>query len=289
MWSPDLSALVVRSGSRRQLVAYGVPGNQASPPPAELAAQERFGARAYGRPPSLVSVRGSGLQVRRWPKPGEPLPAPSPISGVTAPRDAVAQLDALPACESGVWTFQRLLVAPGRPYVLGVSPERTVAFLVPEGKPSPLGCSSEAVVLEAIVVQKAERTVEGKRTPRLARCALDGKCQVAETDPFRIWPEQHERRIVAVPTKQGVVGLMSARAGTRWGVYLAQSLDGGRLYELPRVVGEGKTDRGQFEVGALVALPGRVLLLLSADVTGTTRRGWYVLASDDAGTNWGPP
>jgi len=110
------------------------------------------------------------------------------------------------------------------------------------------------------------------------------------SQPFRIWTQEHTREIVAVPTSQGVLAVMSARAGERrWGLYLAQSLDGGKTFELAQTIGEGTTDRGHFVLGALASLPKRTLLLISAEVTGTTRRGWYVLASDDGGENWGPP
>ena len=89
--------------------------------------------------------------------------------------------------------------------------------------------------------------------------------------------------------KEGVVAVMRATAGARWGLYLGQSSDAGENFELPRKIGEGATDRGYFELGALIRFDERILMLLSADVTGTTRRGWYVLASDDGGTHWGPP
>jgi hypothetical protein len=61
------------------------------------------------------------------------------------------------------------------------------------------------------------------------------------------------------------------------------------MYERQRVIGEGQSDRGRLELGALLSLGKRAILLLSADVTGTSRRGWFVLVSDDGGTNWGPP
>jgi hypothetical protein len=128
-----------------------------------------------------------------------------------------------------------------------------------------------------------------KKQPQLIRCALDGKCAQPKSPPFELWPEPHEQRVHAVATAKGVVATLSARAGARWAVYLAQSLDGGATFELPRVIGEGKSDRERFEVGALMMLRGRVLMLLTAEEIGTARRRWYVLASDDDGSNWGPP
>jgi hypothetical protein len=90
-------------------------------------------------------------------------------------------------------------------------------------------------------------------------------------------------------TEKGVLGVMSANAGDRWGLYLVQGPDNGAVYERQRVIGEGTGGRGRIELGALVSLGKRALLLLSADVTGTSRRGWFVMVSDDGGTNWGPP
>jgi hypothetical protein len=107
--------------------------------------------------------------------------------------------------------------------------------------------------------------------------------------PFRIWPEQHKRTFVTAATEQGIVAVMSARAGNRWGVYLAQGPGDGAVYERQRIIGEGNGDRGRIELGALVSFGKRALLLLSADVTGTSRRGWFVMVSDDGGTNWAPP
>ncbi len=125
--------------------------------------------------------------------------------------------------------------------------------------------------------------------PQLLRCTFDGKCSVPQSQPFDIWPEKHDRSIVSTATKQGIVAIMKARSGARWGTYLGTSMDGGKTFDLPRVIGEGGTDRGFFEIGALIGFPDRVVILLSADVTGTRRRGWYVLASDDGGQSWNEP
>jgi hypothetical protein len=128
-----------------------------------------------------------------------------------------------------------------------------------------------------------------KKVPQLLRCTFDGKCSTPQSPPFDVWTEKHERTISSVATNQGVVAVMTARAGARWGTYLGTSMDGGKTFDLPRVIGEGSTDRGFFEIGALIAFPERVIILLSADVTGTRRRGWYVLASEDGGQSWREP
>jgi hypothetical protein len=127
------------------------------------------------------------------------------------------------------------------------------------------------------------------KTPRLTRCNLDGQCAEPKSQPFELWPEQHERTLFSTATKNGVVAVMYARAGNRWGAYLAQSTDGGETFELPRLIGEGKIDLGFYEMGALVAFSEKTLLLLSANRSGSSQRGWYVLASSDGGTHWGPP
>jgi hypothetical protein len=63
----------------------------------------------------------------------------------------------------------------------------------------------------------------------------------------------------------------------------------GKLYDVPRVIGEATGERGRIELGALLSFGNRLLMLLQADVTGTSRRGWYVVASDDGGLTWSPP
>ena len=60
---------------------------------------------------------------------------------------------------------------------------------------------------------------------------------------------------------QGVVTVMRATVSDRWGLYVAQSLDGGKLYELPRVLGEGQGSRGRVDVHAVLSFGARVLLL----------------------------
>ena len=43
------------------------------------------------------------------------------------------------------------------------------------------------------------------------------------------------------------------------------------------------------DLGALISFGKRTLILLAADVTGTSRRGWYVIVSDDGGLSWSAP
>ena len=114
-------------------------------------------------------------------------------------------------------------------------------------------------------------------------------CETPTRPVFRPWIEKHERQFFAAPTEKGAFGVVVARAGERWGLYHVQSSDGGKFYERARVIGEGSGDRGKLDFGALVSFGKRTLLLISADVTGTSRRGWYVIVSDDGGETWNPP
>ena len=83
--------------------------------------------------------------------------------------------------------------------------------------------------------------------------------------------------------------LLLAKAGNRFGTYLATSTDKGNTFELPRVISETDTGRGFIDVGVLVPFDDRVVMLFTADVTGTRGRRWYAMATDDGGENWGPP
>jgi len=279
--SGELGGMLVTLGPRKLAMAYCAPAGKPAPEPGLWTIGEDAVAVPYGRPPSLLTVKGASLFVRPWPKPGEPVPVATPIPGFIADRDSARQLGEGPSCDAGEWSFQRVTQAPSASWLVGISPTRSFAVKLPAGNSALLGCSADAVVLQS----EEEKT----GVPQLIRCGLDGKCVSPKSPPFRVWPEKSDRQIRAVPTAQGVVGVLSARAGARWGLYLAQSSDPGGLYELPRAIGEGSSERGVLESGVLVALPKRVLLLVTADVTGTTRRGWYVLASGDGGTNWGPP
>ncbi len=277
--SAELSALVVYEG-RSPVIAFGAPGGQQQPKPLKPP-PGTYITTPYGRPAQLLSVARGGIEVRPWPRPGETLAPGSRIPGAIAGAGVADQLNRGPGCETGTWSMQRYATRPKVATIIGVSGDRSFAFNVPGGPSEQIGCGPEGVVVETVDPKK--------KVPQLVRCGLDGKCAEPKSLPFNAWPGKHERTILMTATEQGVIATMGARVGARWGVYLAQSLDGGATFELPRIIGEGKSERGYFEVGALIHMAGRVLILMSADVTGTTRRGWYVLASDDGGSNWGPP
>jgi hypothetical protein len=168
-------------------------------------------------------------------------------------------------------------------FLLGISPAKTIALALPPttAKTTRVGCSNGKYV-----VQTADPK---ENAPTLSLCDFEGACVTPKKPPFRQWTEPHQEEIVTTPTAQGVAAVMTSRAGERWGLYFAQSVEGGADYEVSRVIGEGGGDRGRLDLGALISFGKRTLILLSADVTGTTRRGWYVIISDDGGLTWTSP
>ncbi len=277
-----VAAMIVDEGPRRPAIYFGGPPGIEALPPLRPPATEQLVPTPLGRPPMLLSIAGSSLMTRPFPAPNKPLDAAQKVAGLVATPATLAELTQLPACEAGGWSFQRITQG-GRPHVLGISPVRSVVFPLPPTtqKGGRMGCGADRIIVE---------TLEPKdKLPSLATCGLDGSCSIDPKGPFRPWPEPHERQLAIAGTTQGAVAVVSARAGERWGLYLAQSLDGGKLFELARAIGEGKGDRGRLGLGTLISFGARTLLLISSDVTGTSRRGWYVMVSDDGGTTWNPP
>jgi hypothetical protein len=277
--SSELLSLVVDQ-RRRPVIIYGVPGAGQPPEPVTLP-PGRFVRAPFGRPAQLLSLSGGGISVRPWPKPTEEMAPASRIPKVAVSPTLGNRLDRGPDCDAGSMSFARLPVGPTRALIVGVSATRALAFPVPGGEDPTMGCHPEGIVVTT--------TDPKKKEPKLIRCTLDGKCADPQSNPFEVWPEEHERQMHLAVTAEGVVATMTAKTGARHGAYLSVSTDGGASYQLARVINEGETDRGFIEIGALVPFPDRVVMLISADVTGTRRRGWYLLASDDAGEHWGPP
>jgi len=284
--------MIIEESPRKHLIVYGGKPGAEAVPPLKLPGAEKIVPVPYGRPPLLLSIRGRDLLQRPFPPPTAPLEKPQRVSGVPATSTLLAELSAPPACETGAWSFQRTLGGNKRVQLLGVSPGKIIQFALPEGT-SPttvIGCGGGHIVVEAVADKTGPPAMQAQQPdlPTLVTCDLAGKCVKPTNSPFRAWTTPHKREIVMASTEDGVVGVMSARAGDRWGVYLAQASDG-TLFERQRVIGEGAADRGRIELGALVSFGKRALLLISADVTGTSRRGWFVLVSDDGGTSWNPP
>ena len=289
---PGSAALISVESAHKAFVFYGGKPGADAVPPLKLPGGEKFVAVPYGRPPSLLSVKGHDLIERPFPPPGKPLDKPIRVPGIASTQTLVADLSLPPSCETGGWSFQPVKQPKGV-VVLGVSEQKTVVIPLPEAV-SPttrVGCGAGRVVVEAVAAKSGPPATWPSQpdVPTLVGCDLAGKCVTPQNAPFRPWPEQHKRAIVTTATEQGIIGVMSARAGDRWGLYLAQGPGTGAIYERPRVIGEGNGARGRIELGALVSFGKRALILVSADVAGTARRGWFVMVSDDGGTNWGPP
>lgn len=284
----DLAAFIVEDGPRQPKLVYGGPPGAAPGDPSPLPSGERFVSTPYGRPAMMLSTVGSSLVARAVQPPGKPLDVPRKIVGLRGTPTLAAELAAGPGCEGGEWSFQRVAQGPTKTTLLGVSAARIVAFPLPDTtvRTGAFGCVAEKGGAERVVVE----TLDPKtKAASLSVCDLEGKCAPAQNPPFRSWPELHQQSVAAIVTARGVVTALSSRAGDRWGLYLSESTDGGGVYEIQRAVGEGTGDRGRIELGAMLSFGRRALLLVSADVTGTSRRGWYVTVSDDDGVSWGPP
>ena len=271
----ELAGLATTAG-----LVYTVPPTRERPAALSLPAGERFLPAAYGRPPMLVSLQGSDIVTRPWPKPGETLATGTKVAGARADGNAWDGLATAPECEFGAWSFQRI-GANGQATVVGISPDRSVAFALPKNESKWLGCSDRSVLFEAVD--------DKSKAPTLVRCGLDGKCVTSHNPPFQPWVVPHESAMAAAGTPKGGAAVMEMHSTTRWGLYFSQSIDDGATFEVSRSIGEGAIGPGRIELGAIVSMPARLLLLLSGDIAGTQRRGWYVLVSDDGGTNWSSP
>lgn len=276
----ELASMVLAKGRAQHLV-YGVPGGKKQPDPVALP-RGRFVTAPYGHPAQLVSVEGLSVKWRPWPKPDEELAKDAKtVTGLRGSTLLAKALDQGPSCVSGPWAYQQVKLGAVAS-VVGISPEKSAVIKLPSGAKETFGCRKDAIVVETVDPKK-------KGEPRLVRCSTDGACVEPKNNPFEVWAGEHEQKVVAVPTAKGVVAFLQQNEGARWKLELATSIDGGETFELARGVGEGSTERGTFAIGAVVAFPERVLLLMSATVTGQSQRGWYVLSSDDGGATWGQP
>lgn len=289
---PDSAALIAEEAPKKPFLFYGGKPGAEAVAPLKLPANEKLVPVPYGRPPSLLSIKGRDVVERPFPTAGKPLEKPIKVPGLSATPTTQAELSVPPACEAGGWSFQRLKQGKGV-LVLGVSQGKTVSLAMPDSTApaTRVGCGAGRIVVEAVTAKTGAPSTWASQPdiPTLVSCDLAGKCVTPQNAPFRLWPEQHKREFATAATESGILGVLTARAGDRWGLYLAQGPKDGSVYERQRVIGEGQGDRGRIELGALVSLGKRALLLVSADVTGTSRRGWFVMVSDDGGTNWGPP
>ncbi len=289
---PGSAALVAEDAPRKLVILYGgKPGAEAASP-LKLPGSEKIVPVPYGRPPVLLSIKGKDLLQRPFPMPGKPLDKPAKVPGIAPTPTLLAELSAAPMCETAEWSFT-IVKQNKRLQVLGVSPSKIVTFPLPESTlpATHLGCGGGHVVVETIQAKTGVPATWAQQPdiPMLVLCDLDGKCNDPKNPPFRVWIEPHKRDVAEVPTEGAVLGVMTSRANNRWGVYLGEGQGDGNVFERPRPIGEGTGDRGRVELGALLSFGKRAVLLISADVTGTSRRGWFVMVSDDGGNNWGPP
>jgi hypothetical protein len=290
--APDSAALIGEATPRKPVLFYGGKPGADAVPPLKLPANEKIVPVPYGRPPTLLSIKGRDLVERPFPAAGKSLDKPIKVPGLVSTPTLLAELSVAPACETGGWSFQRVKQPKGLA-VLGISQTKTVSLALPEltAPTTRIGCGSDHIVVETVAAKKGAPATWATQPdiPTMVACDLAGKCVTPQNAPFRIWPEQHKHEIVMASTEQGILGVMTARAGDRWGLYLAQGPGDGAVYERQRIIGEGQGQRGRIEMGVLLSLGKRALLLISADVTGTSRRAWFVMISDDGGTNWNPP
>jgi len=275
----ELASMVLSEGRSAKL-SYTVPAGAERPATKDLPAGNWVTA-PYAQPPQLMAVRGNQLAVYPWPQPDQDLSTtPRMVPGVTGGAAAAEGLSRGAHCDQGKWSFHRLTRGNSATLV-GISDTEHHVFPLPPDTGDGLGCTSDAISVEVTDTKTKE--------PQVARCTLDGKCAVPESPPFEIWEDEHEREIASTPTPMGAVAIMAATAGDRWGVYLAVSNDSMKTFNLPRAIGEGQGGRGRFEIGALFTMGDRIVLVLSAEVTGSNRRGFYTLVSDDGGMHFGPP
>lgn len=267
---------------RSPLLIYGAPLGAPAPPPTRVPAGEKPVTTPFGRPPHLITTKGRKLLVRPLPAAEEPLPKAEPIEGVAVTKTLVDELSGRPACETESWTFALATQPDNRLAVVGVGKDRHAAFLLPEGTApdTAVGCGFGKVVVEHIH--------EDTKRRHLAICDLDGECKISDNSPFRVWEEEHERRVNIIATKEGAVAALMAKSTSRWGLFVTESEDG-KAFSIQRAVGEGSEERDRYELGALARVGSRIVLLLDANVTGRASRSWFVIVSDDGGRTWDKP
>jgi hypothetical protein len=284
--SKTLSSFAVQMPGKKFGIAYGVPPSESNLPPiTPLPNGESPIYAAYGRPPVLLTVNGHDLLARAWPAPGEALATPKPIEHVAVTKDLVDQLSGGPECESRGWSFKRIGQDPDKTFLLGVSKDKQVVLELPPSMDAtkPIACNGDRVTVEA-------KDPTQNNEPALVTCAFDAGCQIPQNHAFlRPWADKHDRAIALTTTTKGVVAVQTMENQQQWTYLLGTSREAGKIYDNPRTVGEGKGERGRLGIGALIGLGDRTLMLVSADVTGTQSRAWYLMASDDGGESWAPP
>ncbi len=284
--SKTLSSFPVQMPGKKFGIAYGVPPSESSLPPImPLPSGETPIFAGYGRPPVLLTTDGHQLLARPWPMPSEALATPKPIDHVSITKDLVDKLSEGPECEYRGFSFKRFGQDPDKTFVLAISKDKQLALeLPPTMDPTkPFACNEAGVTVEA---KDPTQTNE----PALLTCSFDGGCQVPQNHAFlRPWADKHDRDIALATSTKGIVAVQTMQNQQQWTYLLSTSIAGGKVYDPQRTVGEGKGDRGRIAIGAMLGLGDRTIMIMSADITGTQARAWYLMASDDGGESWAAP
>ncbi|MEM9692428.1 MAG: hypothetical protein AAGA56_07775, partial [Myxococcota bacterium] len=130
---------------------------------------------------------------------------------------------------------------------------------------------------------------DGKGARRFQRCDFAGRCTEPKGDAYEPLLPKWEGRRRAAPSQDGIVAFRHETADEAWRLSLGSTTNEGQRSAIPRLVNEGNRFRGRVDLGPVFAAGSRVFVLFAADITGTSDRGWYALASDDGGYQWGPP
>ncbi|NUP09948.1 MAG: hypothetical protein HOW73_28200 [Polyangiaceae bacterium] len=287
---PALASVIVEMSSgpgarvKTYAIAYAPGPGEPLPQPIELPKGEVPINAPYGHPAQMLTTNGKQLLVRPWPGPNDKLADPKPVDKATLTKTIENDLSAGPECESGQWSFRRVPQDKGQTYLLGVSPERTVYFPLPPTivNTDPIACNADKIVFEYI---------DNDKLPRIAHCTLDGGCIEPQNRPFKPWAEQHTRELHLATTASGMIAVQQMRTKVKWTIDMSESSDAGKNFQLQRPVGEGEGGNPEdgYDVGALVGMGPRSLMVLSAKVSKSTRRSWYAMASDDGGNTWAMP
>lgn len=284
--APNLASVVLQLKPKSYVIAYASGPTDPFPQPIPLPANEVPINAPFGHPAQLLTTNGKQLFIRPWPKPTDVLATPRTIDGIVPIKGIEIELSSGPECEWGGWSFKRVTQDKGKVVLLGISPEKSFVMPMLDSvlKTSPLGCSPEKIIFEY--------TDENDKIPHIGFSTFDGTVTKPKNKPFLTpWSEDHTRKLFLAPTTAGMIGMQQRRAKFKWSIEISESVDGGLNFQIPRPVGEGEGGNPEdgYEIGALVNLGDRSLIVLSSKVSLTTKRSWYVMASDDNGNSWTMP
>ncbi len=106
--APDSAALIGEETPKKPFVFYGgTPGADAVAP-LKLPSGEKIVPVPYGRPPTLLSIKGRDLVERPFPARASRSTSRIRVPGLVSTPTLFAELSAPPACETAGWSFQRV-------------------------------------------------------------------------------------------------------------------------------------------------------------------------------------